>query len=233
MCDNKSAIMTTRQAAELDHAFGRNGWTSEDVKKLSAGNTLVQVLRVIRNQAEIVPKPKSQPALPKIPAPLIIDRTTPFNPVAFIGQGSTIWRGPKDGDGLIGEEEQDKRSLALTVFDASKITAANFQTGFYPGETVITGEVKLVRLTTQMIQADAKIAEVLYREEGQKTLRHLYDTFGVTWLEFMGTVLRNYPYGSRGVLLLRRKFSGLWIWNHSLISGRDFVASNWALGLAG
>jgi len=36
--------MSSRQAAELDYAFERNGWTASDVKKLSAGDTLAQLL---------------------------------------------------------------------------------------------------------------------------------------------------------------------------------------------
>ncbi|MDP2705242.1 MAG: hypothetical protein U1D31_02780 [Patescibacteria group bacterium] len=48
-----SAIMTSRQAAELDYAFERNRWTSEDVKKLSQGNILIQVLSVIKGYAEV------------------------------------------------------------------------------------------------------------------------------------------------------------------------------------
>ena len=32
-------IMSARQAAELDHALERNGWTPAEVKKLSQGDT--------------------------------------------------------------------------------------------------------------------------------------------------------------------------------------------------
>ncbi|KKR29762.1 MAG: hypothetical protein UT62_C0030G0001 [Parcubacteria group bacterium GW2011_GWC1_39_8] len=48
------SIMTSRQSAELDHAFERNGWTSEDVKKLSGGDILATFLLVIRDRAEVV-----------------------------------------------------------------------------------------------------------------------------------------------------------------------------------
>ncbi len=51
-----SAIMTSRQAAELDHAFERNGYTAEDVKRLSAGDMLARVLPVVRGRAKIVVK---------------------------------------------------------------------------------------------------------------------------------------------------------------------------------
>ncbi|TSC91624.1 MAG: Uncharacterized protein CEN90_422 [Parcubacteria group bacterium Licking1014_17] len=48
------SIMTSRQAAELDHAFERGGWTPEDVKKLSGGNIASQHLKALRGEAEIV-----------------------------------------------------------------------------------------------------------------------------------------------------------------------------------
>ncbi len=50
------AIMTSRQAAELDHAFERNGWTAEDVKKVSGGELLASFLLVVRDRAEVVVK---------------------------------------------------------------------------------------------------------------------------------------------------------------------------------
>jgi hypothetical protein len=53
--------MTTGQAHELAMAFGRNGWTNADVKKLSEGDLLARLLPVIRGQAEAKP---AAPALP-------------------------------------------------------------------------------------------------------------------------------------------------------------------------
>lgn len=38
---------------------------------------------------------------------MIIDRAKPFNSAEFIGSDWNVWRGPKDGNGLEGEEEQD------------------------------------------------------------------------------------------------------------------------------
>lgn len=48
-----NAIMTSRQAAELDFAFERNGYTADDVKKLSSGNLLAQLLPIVRGNAEV------------------------------------------------------------------------------------------------------------------------------------------------------------------------------------
>lgn len=47
-------IMSARQAAELDHAFERNGWTPTEVKKLSQGDTLANVRRVLLGHASII-----------------------------------------------------------------------------------------------------------------------------------------------------------------------------------
>lgn len=49
-------VMTSRQAAELDHALERNGWTAEEVKQLSSGDTLRALRAIVWGQAEIVPR---------------------------------------------------------------------------------------------------------------------------------------------------------------------------------
>ena len=49
-------IMSSRQSAELDHAFERNGWTADDVKKASGGDLLAKLLLVVRGRAEVVIK---------------------------------------------------------------------------------------------------------------------------------------------------------------------------------
>lgn len=49
------AIMTSRQAAELDHAFERNGLTAEDVKNLCKGKILADIREVLVGYAEIKP----------------------------------------------------------------------------------------------------------------------------------------------------------------------------------
>lgn len=45
--------MTTGQAHELAMAFGRNGWTNADVKKMSEGDLLAKILPVVRGGAEV------------------------------------------------------------------------------------------------------------------------------------------------------------------------------------
>lgn len=47
--------MSARQAAELDHSFERNGFCADWIKRLSEGDTLGQVLEVLKGRAEIKP----------------------------------------------------------------------------------------------------------------------------------------------------------------------------------
>jgi hypothetical protein len=161
------------------------------------------------------------------PGTLIIDRSKAFDPAKFIGSGWTIWKGPRDGYGLKGEEAQDKRSLAMTEFNLVK---AILQTGLEEGETSITGEVKLARLLQQATQADARVAQALFEEEGQTTLRWMHKHLGVTWMEFLGTELRRSD-GHRYALYLYRNGDGSWDWRYRwLDNGRD--AGDRALGFA-
>jgi hypothetical protein len=62
------AIMTSRQAAELDFAFERNGWTAKDVKALSEGNTLSKLHGIVlgikearKNIKELIENPSDCP----------------------------------------------------------------------------------------------------------------------------------------------------------------------------
>lgn len=46
-------VMSARQAAELDYGFERHGWTPQDVKWLSSGSVLADLLKVRRGHASI------------------------------------------------------------------------------------------------------------------------------------------------------------------------------------
>ena len=167
---------------------------------------------------------------PPPPPKLLVDRSKPFDPTTFIAQDWTIWKGPSDGTGIEGEKWQDGCSLDITEIDPRAIGKNNFKTGLEGEETVITGYVKHARLSGKTIQADAKIAQALYEEEGQKTLRFLYDTLGVTWMEFLGTILRS-PDGHCSALYLCRRGDGKWVW-HCLFLDDARSASDPALGFA-
>src|SRR5579872_4136144 len=46
---NSEYVMSSRQAAELDYAFERNGWDASEVKSLSSGKNLALVRELIIN----------------------------------------------------------------------------------------------------------------------------------------------------------------------------------------
>ena len=145
----------------------------------------------------------------KGPSTLIVDRTKPFNPATFVGRGWTIWRGPKDGNGLTGEEAQDTVSLKLTEIDFAKVL---FTACLKDGEATVTGEEKIIRHgVAGHTRLDAKIGQSLFEEKGQATLEWLYKTFGITWFELPGTVLRG-SVGDRYFLCLYRDNDGRWYW---------------------
>ncbi|OGG54860.1 hypothetical protein A3C20_00380 [Candidatus Kaiserbacteria bacterium RIFCSPHIGHO2_02_FULL_55_25] len=142
----------------------------------------------------------------KGPSVLVIDRSKPFDSTRFLGQGSSIWRGPAEGKGLEGEEDQDSRSVALTELDFSSVAFDNF---LKEDEPTIIGEEKLVRMKADpRIRYDAGVGVALLDEKGQATLRWLHDTYGITWMEF-ATVLR-YSDGHRCFLFLDRRGGGSW-----------------------
>ncbi len=150
-----------------------------------------------------------------------IDRSNPFNPAKFIGSGWRIWKGPKDGDGLEGEEQQDARSLAITELDLSKLRYEHCLT---VKESRITGEEKLARLKERekaFIRMDAKIAQALLEEPGRRTLEWIRVNLGKTWFDVPGTELRN-PVGRRCVLCLYWGDSE-WGWDCSYL-GNDWYA---------
>lgn len=148
------------------------------------------------------------------PGTVIIDRSKPFNLTAFTGKD---WR----------IEEEDRRSLALTEFNVAKIL---LQTGLNEGEAMVTGEEKRRRLMGQAIQLDAKVGQTLFEEKGQVTLRWVHEHLGVTWIEFLGTVLVG-PYGIRYALFLYRLDDGSWYWNCVWLD-HDRYANYPAVGLA-
>jgi len=74
------AIMTSRQAAELNHAFERNGWTAEDVKELSKGNTLAKILRDLRGQVETKKEIKTEALIDFFGTVTFSARSEKFNP---------------------------------------------------------------------------------------------------------------------------------------------------------
>ena len=197
-----SSVMTSRQASELDHAFERNHWTAEMVKRLSEGNILAQVAAVVLGHAVIQ----------------MVRRTVtrvPFEPT-MIGPGWSWWKGPATGNGLDGDEDCDQRSLALVEVDFTLVLWGHC---LDEKGTLIKGEEKLRRLKgIGHILLDPAFGWALINEPGQKTLNWLYETSGATYLDFFGRILRD-PHGDRGVLCLFRDDDGHWHWDVRWLGG--------------
>lgn len=134
------------------------------------------------------------------PRILQVDRTRPFDPEGFIGKGWSIWKGPADGNGLEGDEEQDARSLALREIDLSQIRLV---TGLEGEEKSLRGEDRLGRLNgAGHIRLDLKVFEAFWRNPHLIPKLFNEKTGGnVTLVFFEGTVLRS-PIGSRYTLYL-------------------------------
>lgn len=140
---------------------------------------------------------------------VVINRSEQFNPSQFIDAGWAIWKGPVDGDGLTGEEEQDARSLDLTEVDLSQVSLKNM---LRPGESYITGTEKLRRLVEAgLIRLDAGIFWHLWRNQHliPESWKELVNG-NTQFIYFEGTILRR-PGGDRCVLCLYWN-DGKWRW---------------------
>ncbi|MEI6863789.1 MAG: hypothetical protein WCK46_00240 [Candidatus Adlerbacteria bacterium] len=140
-----------------------------------------------------------------------VDRTKLPTVTDLLGDEWTVWKGPKEGEGLEGEEDQDARATAVNAFDFSRM---KFVHGFKDGEDSIDGEQKLERLKVLPdVRPDFAFGIGLFLEQGQTTLRWLYDNHGITWFEIPGTVMCH-DGGYRYFLILSREGSGAWHWDY-------------------
>lgn len=148
---------------------------------------------------------------PKLGSRIFTLSPEPFDPAKFTGADYKIWRGPKDGNGLEGEEAQDKRSLALSEVDMFSVRFENMLNE-EDGEGSIKGEEKILRLKmAKFIRLDARLGRDLLAEPGQATLEWLFKERGIAWFDLPGTILRD-PRGRRLVLSLYRR-DGEWGWD--------------------
>ena len=126
-----------------------------------------------------------------------------FDPVAFFGEGWSLI-----------EEEQDKRSVALTEVDMSK---AEFFTCLKKGESRITGKEKLARLRHEnRVRYGATVFMGLWQDyqarKENSVLEHLYQEKRISYMDFFGDFFLGPEDGNRRVLCLSRG-DGAWRWN--------------------
>lgn len=128
-----------------------------------------------------------------------IDRSIPFDPVTFLGEGWSI-------------AEQDERSLVLAELDLSKVQRIPT---FRQGEPYLSGEELLARLKEgDSIRLDARVFQSLW--ENQELIPEEWKE-GCTL--FWGTILRS-PSDRRSILYLYWRGGG-WCWSYDWL-GRGF-----------
>ena len=131
------------------------------------------------------------------PKKVHVDRTVPFDPVAFLRKGWSI-------------EEQDERSLK-PEFDLTRIRLVSM---LKKGENHIDGEQRLGRLKVgKYVRLDAAVFLTLWRNLHLIPEQWKEKVNGNTrFISFDGTVLRN-PDGDRYVLYLYWS-DGKWRWDY-------------------
>jgi len=154
--------------------------------------------------------------------------TAPFDPVAFLGEKWAFWKGPKDGNGLEGEEERDKTSAALTEVDFG---LAEFLTCLEKDEPPIKGEEKHARLkksgrTRYGVTVFMGLWLDYLARETESVLEMLFKEKGITYIDFFGDILRD-PDGNRCVLYLYRLGDGQWYWDYDWLD-YDFDEQNFS-----
>lgn len=155
------------------------------------------------------------------------------DPAAVFGEG---WKFEDEervinglGDGVMSFGETLAKAIALLTDKKDEALKLLFPTGLSENQTIITGEDRLKALTERFL-ADPDLGWSMYKEEGQKTLKFLHDTFGVTWMEFPRRTLRDQD-GLRYSLCLCRRADGSWRCDYRWL-GFERSASRPALGLA-
>ncbi|HBP00764.1 MAG: hypothetical protein UY41_C0051G0002 [Candidatus Moranbacteria bacterium GW2011_GWE1_49_15] len=157
--------------------------------------------------------------------------TKTFNPVEFLGEGWSIWKGLVDGDGLSGEEDMDVRSLELAEVETAKIV---FEAYLEEGESSIKGEEKIMRSkkNPDLIRLGGNVFLGFWLDyqanKENSVLEWLYRTRKIRFIDFPGLVLRG-PRGNRCLPYLYRLGDGEWDWRcywlaHDWCAG-DFSAS--------
>lgn len=157
------------------------------------------------------------------PCILPIDRSKPFNPAEFIGAGWSIWRGPADGNGLVGEEERDYRSNTLIQLDLSKVQLA---TCLKPKELVTTGEERIKRLKADgRVRLDENAFKAFWENQALIPSRFKERVnSNIQFIFFDGVVLRS-PNGDRCALYFCFSDYGSWDWDFRWLGGGRSVCS--------
>lgn len=213
---------TEERTHQLMGALEAAGFMAKHITKLQKCSRLGDILLFLEGRAEIVveetPIDCDEYNHGDGSMVVTIDRSKPFNPTEFIGEGWSIWRGPADGGGLEGELEQDNRSLAMTEIDLFKIIF--FGDDLRSFEAKRTGEERLKHLAgTNLIKLDLGILQSFLDNENRVAVafnKRDNNNGEVVFYFFDGQTLRN-PDGERCTLYLCWN-NGEWIWNYDRLS---------------
>lgn len=204
-------LVTSRQTDSIRDMANAKGVTCAEFQKALDDGSFGRFLDLIRNG-------NYRPVGTKLP---IIKK---FNPVNFLGKGWSVWRGPADGDGLVGDEDIDPRGEALTEVEFSKVVFTN---DLKPNEISITGEEKLRRQKESgVVRFGGNVFLACW--ENNDRLNDLVPKH-VNILVFTGMVLRG-PRGHRDFLYLFR-YAGGWSWDYYYL-GNDWYDNSSSVGLA-
>lgn len=141
-----------------------------------------------------------------------------LNPVAFFGDGWSIWRGPADGDGLKGSEDSDLRENTMAEINWAKVLLRS-------DASKMTGEEKLAWLRTEKKILLGKksflgLWQDYLRNDKNGILERLYTSYKIVHVDFFGCIFRS-PEGWRVVPCFRREDDSLWSWIPRILK------SNW------
>ena len=186
--------MTTGQAHEVAQALGRNGWNNEQVKKMSEGDFLKQVLEALLGRAEIKP----------------IEHAVDFGADPFLPDG---WKVEEHQKGKVAKLERKGDDLYL---DGKKI---EFWLSSEQKRGVITGNILRAKLKGKSV-LNANMLDHLLKNPHLIPEAWKKDENGNTrYIFFWGTVYR----GAGGNLYVRYlDWDGdRWVW-YCIWLGIDF-----------
>jgi len=121
MSSNNDLMLDVSQAAELKLAFRRNGWNNAEIKTLSEGGILANVLKVIKGQAEIkmIEHLIDCDAAPFIPSGWSVDEHKKRGLLKFNQAKIILHQSRKQKKGSIGGHELRKELEKLPTMNAN------------------------------------------------------------------------------------------------------------------
>lgn len=208
MSPNNDLMLDVGQAAELKLAFRRNGWNNAEIKNLSEGDILADVLKVIKGQAEIK-------LISPLPKPIFCSWREVDGVIYF----------SVTSDGTTGEEwiaRLEKKGYHVSVYTKILLRSGDFKptSGNTTAIAVLKGVIfKDVDRITKKIRAEAERRKLTKPNvEVACLIREMFtdkeiEDMGLSWIVTMHepiedstgalSLLRSYRYGNGSCLYPR------------------------------